>query len=321
MDFGYPQFLAADTLKLYILEGGIKKQKADVSNEPGNVTIQATGKQAWRREGIKYRKNEVFLDVIERVNLVMSAKGTVLSQDVSGVVQMKCFLSGMPECRLGLNDKLLMDNEDRNNEKPRGRQPSEKIELDDVVFHQCVRLGSFENDRSVSFVPPDGDFELMRYRVTGEQIHLPFRLIPVVNELGRTRLEVQVSLKSLFDARFFGTNVVCKIPAPPNTAATTITVSVGKAKYEPEEGFIVWRIRRFPGDVEHKFSAEISLSSSTSDKKAWSRPPIELAFQVPMYTASSLEVRYLRVIETKTNMQAVKWVRYVTRAGTYTHRI
>jgi hypothetical protein len=34
-----------------------------------------------------------------------------------------------------------------------------------VKFHQCVRLSRFENDRTISFVPPDGEFELMSYRL------------------------------------------------------------------------------------------------------------------------------------------------------------
>ena len=39
------------------------------------------------------------------------------------------------------------------------------IELEDVKFHQCVRLSRFENDRTISFIPPDGEFELMSYRL------------------------------------------------------------------------------------------------------------------------------------------------------------
>ena len=39
------------------------------------------------------------------------------------------------------------------------------MELEDVKFHQCVRLSRFENDRTISFVPPDGEFELMSYRL------------------------------------------------------------------------------------------------------------------------------------------------------------
>lgn len=42
---------------------------------------------------------------------------------------------------------------------------SKSVELEDVKFHQCVRLSRFENDRTISFIPPDGEFELMSYRL------------------------------------------------------------------------------------------------------------------------------------------------------------
>ncbi len=44
--------------------------------EQAQITSQVTGQIGWRREGIKYRRNELFLDVIEYVNLLMSPQGT-----------------------------------------------------------------------------------------------------------------------------------------------------------------------------------------------------------------------------------------------------
>jgi AP-2 complex subunit mu-1 len=35
------------------------------------------------------------------------------------------------------------------------------VELDDCRFHQCVRLNEFDSTRTISFIPPDGEFELM----------------------------------------------------------------------------------------------------------------------------------------------------------------
>ena len=40
-----------------------------------------------------------------------------------------------------------------------GRQKA--VDLEDIKFHQCVRLASFERDRTISFIPPDGAFDLM----------------------------------------------------------------------------------------------------------------------------------------------------------------
>lgn len=69
---------------------------------------------------------------------------------------MNVFLSGMPEVRLGLNDKFMYESQ--------GYGKTGGVEMEDVKFHQCVRLFNFDKDRTISFIPPDGKFELMSYR-------------------------------------------------------------------------------------------------------------------------------------------------------------
>ena len=81
--------------------------------------------------------------------------GTVLRADVDGHILMRAYLSGTPECKFGLNDKLVLDASERGSD-------SNAVELDDCQFHQCVRLNEFDSDRTISFVPPDGEFELMK---------------------------------------------------------------------------------------------------------------------------------------------------------------
>lgn len=68
--------------------------------------MAVTNAVSWRSEGIKYKKNEVFLDVVESVNLLVNSNGTVVRSEVVGALKMRTFLSGMPECKLGLNDKV-----------------------------------------------------------------------------------------------------------------------------------------------------------------------------------------------------------------------
>ena len=43
------------------------------------------------------------------VHLHWPILGQVLSSHVSGKVMMKSYLSGMPECKFGMNDKLVVD--------------------------------------------------------------------------------------------------------------------------------------------------------------------------------------------------------------------
>eukprot|EP00298_Acanthocystis_sp_HF-20_P013364 c20312_g1_i1.p1 GENE.c20312_g1_i1~~c20312_g1_i1.p1 ORF type:complete len:435 (+),score=134.89 c20312_g1_i1:61-1365(+) len=317
MDHGFPQNCQADVLKLYITQQGVKSDLAKAAEaQPSSITVQATGVNNWRPAGIKYPKNEVYIDVIESVNVLMSQKGTILRNDVTGQIIMKTFLSGMPECKFGLNDKVLLEKEANSAAKPK-KDPKTGIEIDDCTFHQCVKLGKFETDRTISFVPPDGEFQLMAYRVTDNVTH-PFRVKPIIRELGRTRIEVDIKVKSFFPARLSAQNVTISIPMPKNTALCRITTSSGKAKYKAEAGAIVWKMRRFPGGMEYGLSGEVELMASTSEK-TWSRPPISMDFQVPMFTASGLTVRFLKIVE-KSRYQTVKWVRYVTKAGTYEFR-
>ena len=126
-----------------------------------------------------------------------------------GGLKMRTFLANMPECKLGLIDKVdalyptpdivtlplrrqmvrdvlkmpttlfclpcagwgpdtcwynilipfclaqvLFDNQGRSTK-------NKSVDLEDIKFHQCVRLTRFENDRTISFIPPDGNFDLM----------------------------------------------------------------------------------------------------------------------------------------------------------------
>ena len=58
--------------------------------------------------------------------MLLSNRGTVLRAEVCGQVLVKTALSGMPECKFGINDKLLIKN---STNKERG------IQIDDIKFH------------------------------------------------------------------------------------------------------------------------------------------------------------------------------------------
>jgi AP-1 complex subunit mu len=63
----------------------------------------------------------------------------------------------MPELRLGLNDKVMFETT--------GRATRERLSRWKTSSSISVRLSRFENDRTISFIPPDGEFELMSYRL------------------------------------------------------------------------------------------------------------------------------------------------------------
>ncbi|KAK7800473.1 hypothetical protein U0070_024253, partial [Myodes glareolus] len=178
MDFGFPQTTDSKILQEYITQQG-NKLETGKSRVPSTVTNAVS----WRSEGIKYKKNEVFIDVIESVNLLVNANGSVLLSEIVGTIKLKVFLSGMPELRLGLNDRVLFE--------LTGRSKNKSVELEDVKFHQCVRLSRFDNDRTISFIPPDGDFELMSYRLS-TQVKPLIWIESVIEKFSHSRVEIMV---------------------------------------------------------------------------------------------------------------------------------
>lgn len=313
LDYGYPQASGIDILKMVINLGDVQNPDAEPA---ADLTSQLTGAIDWRREGIYHRKNEVFIDVLESVNLLIGAQGNILRQEVNGKVVMKSFLSGMPECKFGLNDKLIMEGDGK---KTKAKKKVKGVEIDDCTFHKCVKLSTFDSDRTITFIPPDGEFELMKYRVT-ENINMPIEIQPVYDESSKRSMMINIKATAAFDPKLFAQNVAIHIPVPPTTAVCTPKTIGGQAKYEPSEKAVVWRLRKFPGGTEYTLTIEVQLVSSAADKPWTSRAPISLEFQVPMFTSSGLYVRFLKVYE-KSSYQTTKWVRYLTRAGEYQMRI
>ena len=134
MDHGYPQITEVKVLKEFIkteankLEAKKKNKNAKETLADVMVPTAVSNVVSWRPEGIKHNKNEVFLDVIERLNILVSASGNVVRSEILGRIHMRSFLSGMPELKLGLNDKVLFEMQNRTTK-------GKLIEMEDIKFH------------------------------------------------------------------------------------------------------------------------------------------------------------------------------------------
>lgn len=99
-----------------------------------------------------------------------------------------------------------------------------------------------------------------------------------------------------------------------------VQITNGKAKYDATKNELVWKVKRFTGQTEHSLSAEVELVATTAERAAWSKPPIKMDFQVPMFSASGLRVQYLKVWE-KSSYKVDKWVRKISKSGDYDIRM
>jgi AP-3 complex subunit mu len=149
MDYGYPLTTEPNALKAMITPPTVISRITSatiggVSNVSDILPDGTISNMPWRKTGVKYSQNEIYLDIIEEIDAIVDKSGAIISSEVSGIIVGNSRLSGVPDLALTFTDPKL---------------------IDDCSFHPCVRYNRFEREKVVSFVPPDGHFELMRYRV------------------------------------------------------------------------------------------------------------------------------------------------------------
>jgi AP-1 complex subunit mu len=316
IDFGYPQSTESKILQEYIV------QDYHVMDQP-KPPVAVTNAVSWRSEGIRHHRNEVFLDVIETVSMVIGPQGNALRASIHGSVMVKSFLSGMPELKLGLNEKVQIEQSGSavNGGAGSSNAGAGAIELEDVKFHQCVKLSKFEAERVISFIPPDGEFELMSYRVANAAPKPLFSADAVI-DLAPHKIDYLVRARSLFRSGLTANEVAIWVPVPEDADSPKFQVNAGRVKYVPEKDALQWRIKQFPGQRENNLQGSFRLPSvaNIDSRNRVIRRPIEIQFEIPYFTVSGMQVRYLKVWS-REGYPSYPWVRYITRANDYEIRL
>ena len=80
------------------------------------------------------------------------------------------------------------------------------IIVDDMNFHECMKLDQFESERLLGFIPPEGEFTACNYRIT-TSFRSPFTIRPLVEEKSETKIELILQVRTEFEADVDATNV------------------------------------------------------------------------------------------------------------------
>lgn len=291
LEFGCPTSLEPSYLASVVpgLAGVRVEQKRSAALVTSLDQAYDSHKVSWRDHGIKYRKNEIYLNVTEKVHVLMDGRGELLRAHIDGAITMKAHVSGMPVCRFAFSE----DDDGR------------PMALDDFKFHKCVDLAKYDTERVIRFVPPDGSFQLMSYHIA-DGFALPFRVYPRYSDLA-----LHIRLVSHYSSKLAATNVVLRVDVPSGVAKNAVSCSNGKAKFDPQENKVVWKFSKFFGDQENTLSVDVDPAT---------KPKITLDFNIDMHSASGLQVKLLNVVE-KANYRTIKWVRYSTQSGSYEVRL
>ncbi len=283
----------------------------------------------WRRSGVKHHNNEIYIDIIEEIDAIIDVLGNVISYDVNGSVQVQSNLSGVPDLLLTFKDPNI---------------------IDDCSFHPCIRYSRYESEQVLSFVPPDGNFMLMRYRVKPSVIaggfSPPISCIPQIHyslDGGgslRGRVDIKVtarSISTLFNMASTTTtskggnvtieDVALTIPFPKIVKTANLTVNVGYVVYDEASKVARWVI----GNLDEKKRPQLTGSTSTfvdgsgkgknknssnrDDRPEENQPPLSVSWKIPLSSMSGLSVGGLSV--TGESYRPYKGVRNIARSGRF----
>lgn len=284
----------------------------------------------WRKAGVTHPNNEIYIDIVERIDAILSPTGGVVSSDVSGSIQAQSNLSGVPDLLLTFNDATL---------------------IDDCSFHPCVRYTRFDKDRVVSFVPPDGPFELMRYSVRMDGTggggrrrsnlaveSMPVQVIPRVSygrfggERGGNvggRISLSVTARSISSLIFSSSrkgplvveDVAVVIPFPKFVRTVNLNVTTGQVIYDEAGKVAKWNIGQLDEKTRPQLNGSMVLEEdeevTTSSVPALGedQPPLLVNWKILLASVSGLNVSGLSV--TGERYKPYKGVRNIAKSGTF----
>ena len=217
-------------------------------------------------KGAKHKVNELYVDIYERLNVLLACDGTVLSQSIDGSLTMRSYLNGCPPVRMLLSQNLLVGKDTPipvlQDETGRTLSAEDFIIVDDVNFHPCMNLEKFESDRLLSFNPPEGEFVAMNYRIT-MPFRVPFMIRPMVEEKSETKIELILQVKSLFEPDVDASNVFIAMHSPHDTTTCSVTLAsdaVGQSKeYREKDHRVLWMISKVSGQKEYYLKVIFNL--------------------------------------------------------------
>ena len=328
VDYGWPLTTEPNALKAMIrpptvMSKLLQTSSTIVSEELPSGTVS---NMPWRAAGVQYNQNEIYMDIVEEVDAIVSSSGAMVSSDVSGSIQCQSHLSGIPDLLLTFKEPQL---------------------IDDCSFHPCVRYSLYEKDGVVSFVPPDGNFELMRYRIRPEQNrafsapvychsqwsfsgnnknnnnnHLDVSSSSPDKTSGRILLNCGVTTLSslIFSSSRKGPlqveDVAITIPFPKQTRSTNgFQVSMGSVVFDEAGKVARWTIGKMDASKKASLTCNFTMTPKKSDDASVTAPNVSLSWKVPLASVSGLSVSGLSI--RGENYRPYKGVRNITKSGVF----
>eukprot|EP00922_Rhytidocystis_sp_ex-Travisia-forbesii_P057722 GHVS01085432.1.p1 GENE.GHVS01085432.1~~GHVS01085432.1.p1 ORF type:complete len:553 (+),score=81.60 GHVS01085432.1:42-1700(+) len=306
---------------------GVKTGAASAADEPPGETIgggsgkgmgsgiSGCGSDIWWRTGsASYSSNEVYVDVVESLWCsIIGSSGEVVESSITGEMFVSSKLSDMPELILYLQDPEL---------------------LAEASFHPSVRLGRFNADRIISFIPPDGGSTLASYWLPDCALKPPVKLrseLSFPTGAGQSgSICLIVSAQAVLSRTGGGgantapiEDVQVRMELPEFIGGATLMSSLGSAKFDIKQKELIWNIGTLaPGD--HRVEGLLTFEADENKQEdavcpSEARCTAEVSFTIKGWAMSGIRVDTLDV--SGVSYSPYKGCRYTTVAGKVEYRL
>lgn len=320
IDYGIIQTTSTEEIRALVLQEpteGPGKQFAPRSGHRAPASSAQKSIMAADKANTSGR-DEIFVDVIERLDVLLNASGFASRSNIDGSIMVKSYLTGRPDIKLALNNDLFIGPEHPRN-RPYGYS-EDACYLDDCLFDGLADLDLFETEHALVLQPPEGECELMRYRADGVS-QLPFRVLAEADIVSEYKMEVLVKVYADFPAKVVASELDVEIRTPVTTSkvhCTTSNKDCGQlTDYQHKSQKLVWSFKKVPGQTEYSLKASISCEEAIGYQTKQELGPISLHFTIPMYNVSKLRVKYLQILHKDRAYNPYRWVRYMTKESSY----
>jgi AP-4 complex subunit mu-1 len=327
LDYGCVQLSTTGKLKPYIMSEPVTLRHVEgqvpslfgIENRvaPCNAADRPVIRSRLEQEPIK---NEVYIDIIERLMVTVAADGRIVRSELHGEVKMKSFLVGSPVIKLSMNGDINISDGELASQPTTGY--GKVANLDNCRLHDHVKL---ENSRTLSIQPPEGEFTVMTYSVAGVfSFSLPFRVQSYVKDNGLSSRDIELSLRLQCDISTHSraVNVTLRIPVPLTTTGLSQQLSgvhrghTAQLLQTPSHKSLEWKLPEVQSKSEE--TAHFQLIGAKDGKSNGQEfGPIAIDFEISGYVCSNVQIRSVQVFDRQHSYAPMKWLRYITTADSY----
>ncbi|KAL3843558.1 hypothetical protein ACJIZ3_000961 [Penstemon smallii] len=294
IDNGFPLTTEPNILREMIAPPNIvSKVLSVVTGNSSNMSNTLPGATAscvpWRKTDLKHASNEVYVDLVEEMDATINRDGNLVKCEIYGEVQVNSHLSGLPDLTLSFANPSI---------------------LNDVRFHPCVRIRPWESSQILSFVPPDGLFKLVNYRVKKIK-NIPIYVKPqLTSDSGACRISVLVGIRN--DPGKSIDSITVQFRLPSCVTSSDLSSNHGSVNILADKTCL-WSVGRIPNDKAPSMSGTLVLETGMERLHVF--PTFQVGFKIMGIALSGLKIDKLDLKNLPS--RPYKGFRALTRGGEY----